>query len=157
MKGYFEIGIYHGKSVCNFGTLWRSAFQMGACGVFTIGSRHRHQASDTTKTWRHVPYRQFVTFADFVAALPYSAPLVACEMGGEPLEQFVHPPRAIYLLGAEDHGLPPAILAACHYTVSLNSIRVASYNVATAGSIVMYHRQFWGSVATSRCADRQKR
>lgn len=30
MRGFFEIGIYRGKTPSNVGTLWRSASQMGA-------------------------------------------------------------------------------------------------------------------------------
>ena len=61
-------------------------------------------------------------------------------MGGTPLSQFEHPERAVYLLGAEDAGLPAPIARACHHVVSLEGDRAASYNVATAGTIVMYDR-----------------
>ncbi len=36
---YFEIGIFHPKTKENIGTLWRSAYQLGAAGIFTIGKR----------------------------------------------------------------------------------------------------------------------
>ena len=39
MRGYFEIGIYRTKCDANVGTLWRSSFQLGASGIFTIGKR----------------------------------------------------------------------------------------------------------------------
>ena len=61
-------------------------------------------------------------------------------MGGVPLASFEHPERAIYLLGAEDHGLPPAIVRQCSHVVSLEAARTPSYNVAVAGSLVMYDR-----------------
>lgn len=84
-------------------------------------------------------------------------------MGGTPLESFEHPERAIYILGAEDHGLPGAVvkvthlillfyfsiiltkpvsshMKACAFHVALPSVREASYNVAVAGSILMYDR-----------------
>jgi tRNA (guanosine-2'-O-)-methyltransferase len=35
------------------------------------------------------------------------------------LEAFTHPRRAVYLLGNEASGLPPAIIGQCHHTVSL--------------------------------------
>lgn len=35
---YFAIGIYHPKTEMNMGTLWRSAYQLGASYIFTIGS-----------------------------------------------------------------------------------------------------------------------
>lgn len=61
-------------------------------------------------------------------------------MGGRFLNSFCHPERAIYLLGAEDHGLPGEIIQQCHHHISLEAVRIESYNIAIAGSIVMYHR-----------------
>lgn len=85
-----------------------------------------------------------VTYYDgwnaFAAATPYGALLVAVEMGGEPLETFEHPERAIYLLGSEDNGLPDSVVRACHRHVALPAVRTESYNVAAAGSILMYDR-----------------
>lgn len=143
-RGFFEIGVYHPKTEANLGTLMRSAYQLGAAGVFTIGRRYREQASDTLKTFRHVPVRHFATFDEFNAARPMAARLVGVEMGGKALGETSHPQSAVYLLGAEDHGLPPDVLAACQQVISLDAIRTASYNVAVAGSLVMYHRQFFG-------------
>ena len=59
-----------------------------------------------------------------------------------PLAQFQHPAQAVYLLGAESSGLPPAVLAQCNCLIYLEAVRHASYNVAVTGSIVMYHRMF---------------
>jgi len=140
-RGFFEIGIYRGKTPANVGTLWRSAFQLGAAGIFTVGRRYPQQASDTVKAFKHIPCREFLDFDALMAALPHACPLVAVEMGGKPLQNFVHPESAVYLLGAEDHGIPPAILARCHHVISLPSIRTQSYNVAVAGSMVMFDRQ----------------
>jgi len=140
-RGFFEIGIIRGKCPMNVGTLWRSAFQMGASGIFTIGKRYPNQCSDTVKAYRHIPCREFSDIDAFVAALPQSCPIVAIEMDGGPLANFVHPERAVYLLGAEDSGISPAVLARCHHVVSLPAVRTASYNVAVAGSMVMFDRQ----------------
>lgn len=139
-RGFFEIGIYRGKDTKNVGTLWRSAYQLGASGIFTVGRRYPNQASDTVKAHKHIACREFADFDAFHAALPFGAPIVAVEMGGRPLRNFVHPERAIYLLGAEDHGIPPAVLARCHHVVSLPAVRTESYNVAVAGSLVMFDR-----------------
>ena len=139
-RGYFEVGVYHPKTALNIGTLWRSAMQLGAVGVFTIGRRYTRQCSDTCATERHVPLRNLLTWEAFAEQLPIGAELVAVEMGGRPLASFAHPPRAVYLLGAEDHGIPAEVLALCQHVVSIESVRQASYNVAVAGAIVMYHR-----------------
>lgn len=140
MRGYFEIGIVNGKSPMNLGTLWRSAYQLGAAGIFTIGKRYSRESSDTYQSWRHIPLRCYQDFEEFFRTAPFSAPVIGVEMGGTPLQEFSHPTRAIYLLGAEDHGLPQTTLEFCHQHVSLPSVRVESYNVAVAGALVMYDR-----------------
>ena len=97
-------------------------------------------SADTTKAWRNIPAHCHDDWAAFCAAAPYNTPWVAVEMGGVPLASFEHPERAIYLLGAEDHGLPPAIVRQCSHVVSLEAARTPSYNLAVAGSLVMYDR-----------------
>ncbi len=139
-RGYFGVGVYHAKHEVNIGTLWRSAYQMGAAFVFTIGKRYERQAADTTKAWRHLPMMHYQDYDDFLAHLPLACPVVGIEMGGRSLSGFTHFERCAYLLGAEDHGLPADVLSRCHYIVSLDAVRTPSYNVAVAGSIVMYDR-----------------
>jgi tRNA G18 (ribose-2'-O)-methylase SpoU len=142
VRGYFEIGIYNGKTAVNLGTLWRSAFQLGASGIFIIGQRFSKQASDTVKAWRSIPLREYTDFNHFLSCRPYDCLLIGVEMGGSSLAEYHHPERAIYLLGAEDHGLPKTVMDKCNVIISLDSINTESYNVAVAGTLVMYHRQF---------------
>lgn len=139
-RGYFEIGIYHPKTDINVGTLWRSAFQLGAQGIFTIGRRYKRQASDTVNAMLQIPLRHYETIEDFLKNRPINACLIGVEMGGRQIESFVHPKQAIYLLGAEDYGLPQEIMDKCKHIVSLGSCRTLSYNVSVAGSIIMYNR-----------------
>lgn len=141
-RGYFEIGIYQGKTISNLGTLWRSAYQLGAAGIFTIGNRYRHQSSDTVKACRHIPMREYVDFDHFQNSRPINCMLIGVEMGGRKLSGYNHPERAIYLLGAEDNGLPRHVIEKCQSIVSLDAINTLSYNVAVAGSLIMYHRTF---------------
>jgi tRNA G18 (ribose-2'-O)-methylase SpoU len=139
---FFEIGIYQSKRIYNLGTLWRTAYQLGAAGVFTIGRRYERQPSDPFVVERQIPLRNFESFDQFLAQRPINTLLVGIEQDGEPLSGFDHPPQAIYLLGAEDFGLPDAVLKKCNCIVSLEAMVRASYNVAVAGSIVMYDRVF---------------
>lgn len=139
-SGFFGIGIVLGKTAGNVGTLWRSAYQLGAAFTATIGARHTSLKEDTAKCWQSLPAHQYTDFASFAATAPYACQLVAIEMGGRDLRTFVHPPRAVYLLGAEDIGLPSEVLRACHHHISLPAERSASYNVAVAGSLVMFDR-----------------
>ena len=55
------------------------------------------------------------------------------------LDKFVHPRRAIYLLGAEDHGLPPRILKD-NIVVQIPTVKPISLNVSVSGSIILSHR-----------------
>lgn len=140
MRGYFGIGIYAVKSAVNVGTLWRSAYQLGAAFIFTIGRRFPRQASDTVKACRHIPLYEYTTFADFNEHRPNDCPLIGIEMGGKYLGSYQHQERSIYLLGAEDDGLPSTILEQCQTVLSIPAERIESFNVAVAGSIVMFDR-----------------
>lgn len=140
--GYFEIGIYQPRSHENIGTLWRSAYQLGAAGIFVIGRSYRRQASDTETTLGMIPLRHYLTFEEFLLARPVGAQLIGIEMGGHPLAAFQHPERAVYLLGSEATGLPERILRRCNAVVAIEAVNKASYNLAVAGSIVLYHRLF---------------
>lgn len=140
-RGYYGIGIYHGKHEENQGTLWRSAYNFGAAFIFTIGKRFQKQAADTPKAYHHVPMYNYVDMEDFTRHLPHACPIVAVELTEDatPLDRFCHPERCIYLLGAEDHGLPQNVLGWCHHRVIVPGAKNC-LNVATAGSIVMYDR-----------------
>lgn len=139
-RGYCGIGIIHGKTGVNTGTLWRSADLFEADFLFTVGARYQKQASDTFKSWRHIPLWNFPTLDAMRAALPFQCLLVGVELDPRavPLATYQHPERAVYLLGAEDHGLTREALAACHQIVQLPGRM--SMNVAVAGSIVLYDR-----------------
>jgi tRNA G18 (ribose-2'-O)-methylase SpoU len=140
MRGYCGIGIMAGKTEQNVGTLWRSANLLEASFIFTIGGRYRRQCSDTMQTPRHIPLWEFEDFESFCHSRPAGCGLVGIELDerARPLEGFCHPPRAIYLLGAEDVGLPSEVLECCESIVQLPGRH--SLNVAVAGSIVLYDR-----------------
>lgn len=137
---YFGIGIQNGKTPENLGVLWRTAQNMGASFIFTIGNRYAKQGCDTHNAVKSMPYYHYDTFEDFFNHLPKGARLVGVELNdrAEDLETFHHPRRCVYLLGAEDHGLSKAAMEKCHYLVKFKSEK--SVNVAVAGSIVLYDR-----------------
>eukprot|EP00750_Incisomonas_marina_P007918 INCI15077.1.p1 GENE.INCI15077.1~~INCI15077.1.p1 ORF type:complete len:515 (+),score=84.22 INCI15077.1:380-1924(+) len=141
--GYFGIGVYGAKTPENMGTLWRSAWQLGAAYCFVVGARFKKMAGDTTKTWRQIPMYQHKDWNDFAKARPYQADWVAVEMGGTPIEEFKHPKRAVYILGSEDNGISSSVLKACAHHVSLptGAGRSPSFNVAVTGSLIMYDRE----------------
>lgn len=140
-RGYFGIGIENTKTKANIGTLWRSAYSLGASFIFVIGNRYKHQASDTVKTMKHIPLYHYDTFEEFYKSMPKDCMLIGVDnlSGARELEGYGHPERAIYLLGAEDNGLTKKALEHCHSLVKFNS--TYCLNVSVAGSIVMYDRQ----------------
>ncbi|KAL7435429.1 hypothetical protein ACHAXH_005439 [Discostella pseudostelligera] len=139
--GYFGIGILHPKACENVGTLWRSAYQLGASILYTIGGRYKSSSTDTLNVPARIPLIELDDWTSFVEwASPKSAVWVVIEMGGTPLSEFVHPRNAIYILGSEDHGVPKSVVRGCREVVSLECELYGSYNVAVAGSIVMYDR-----------------
>ena len=56
-SGYYGVGVVGGKNANNLGTLWRSAFQLDAAFLFTVGGRYRAQATDTVNAASHRPMR----------------------------------------------------------------------------------------------------
>lgn len=140
MRGYFGIGIENAKTEFNVGTLWRTAQSLGASYIFTVGRRYSRQASDTTDASKHIPLYHFASFDAFYAHIPYNCMLVGIEITplARPIDYFTHPERAVYLLGAEDHGLSKRAMSKCHAIVTIPG--KYCLNVAVAGSIVMYDR-----------------
>ncbi|MDB9755976.1 RNA methyltransferase [Winogradskyella sp.] len=137
---FFGIGIQNGKTPENLGALWRTAQNLGASFIFTIGNRYAKQASDTHNAVKSMPYFHYDNFDDFFNNLPKGARLVGVELTDKAvaLETFHHPRRCVYLLGAEDNGLTNEAIEKSHFLVKFNS--QLSLNVAIAGSIVMYDR-----------------
>ncbi|MFC7358072.1 RNA methyltransferase [Jejudonia soesokkakensis] len=137
---FFGIGIINGKTPENLGVLWRTAQNMGASYIFTIGKRYANQASDTHNAVKSMPYFHYKTFADFFKNLPKGVRIVGIEKTetAQNLEDFQHPKRCVYLLGAEDHGLTKEAIEKSHFLVQFPS--EFSLNVAVAGSIVLYDR-----------------
>lgn len=141
-RGYFGIGIENAKTQVNIGTLWRSANLFDAAFLFTVHKRYVKQCSDTMASDRHIPLYNYADFGDFYSNMPYNCQLVGVELveSSESLPRFHHPERAIYLLGAEDHGLSKEALAKCHKVIQIPTTKPFSLNVAVAGSLVMYDR-----------------
>lgn len=139
-EGYYAIGIFRGKTTHNLGTLWRSAFIMGAKYIFTVENKYKKQASDVVRAWSRIPLFHYKDVDDLFANIPYDCRIVGVEIDdrAEWLHEFEHPKRAIYLLGAEDTGLPEAVKERCHFIVKLPGN--SSLNVGVTGGIVMHDR-----------------
>jgi tRNA G18 (ribose-2'-O)-methylase SpoU len=141
-RGYFGIGICGGKTPENLGTLWRTASLYDAAFVFTVGKRYPGQSSDTAHTPLHTPLMHFDDIDSLKKHLPWSCPLIGVELDprAHELSNYHHLDRAVYLLGAEDHGLTMRQRDMCHQLVQIESLNPWSMNVAVAGSIVLHSR-----------------
>lgn len=140
-RGYFGLALYRPKKATNWGSLVRTANLLDCRFIATIAARYPIQSSDTRKSHRHVPIFEFETFEDFQKFMPkMDCQLIGIELEerAKELKDFVHPERAVYMLGAEDAGLPPNVMDQCDHLVKLKG--TASMNVSCAGSIVLYHR-----------------
>jgi tRNA G18 (ribose-2'-O)-methylase SpoU len=138
--GYYAIGIYKHKTEHNIGTLWRSAYILGAHYIFTVGKKYKKQTSDVVRTWSRIPLFHYDAFEDLLNNIPHDCRLIGVEIdsNAQPLHEFDHPKRAIYLLGSEDFGLPQEVREKCHFLIKLPGF--SSLNVAVTGSIVMHDR-----------------
>lgn len=140
MAGFFGIGIYHSKNRKNIGTLWRSAQLFEASFVFTILMKYKWQPTDTLRSQRNIPFYHHPQIEDLINSMPADTVLVGVELTDDAIDimDFTHPKRAVYLLGAEETGLPAEILARCSAVIRLPG--KLSMNVSTAGTLVMYDR-----------------
>ncbi|MCT4562384.1 MAG: RNA methyltransferase [Crocinitomicaceae bacterium] len=138
--GYYAIGVYRGRTEHNIGTLWRSAYILGASYIFTVEGRYKKQTSDVVRAWSRIPLFHYKEMDDLLNNIPYDCRLIGVEItdDAQELYEFEHPQRAIYLLGAEDIGLPPEIREKCHFIIKLKGN--SSMNVGVTGSIVCYDR-----------------
>ena len=139
-KGYYGLGILHGKHEVNYWSMFRTAQILNADFLFTIGKRFKVHVADTMNCYKHMPVFSYDNFKDFNDHRPFDSRLIGIEMCEKSvlLEDFEHPKRAIYLLGSEDNGLTKEAIDHCQYIIKLHGDR--SMNVSVAGSIVLYDR-----------------
>ncbi|MBF6326538.1 RNA methyltransferase [Nocardia cyriacigeorgica] len=142
-KGFFGVAVLNPKTAANVGTLWRTAMSYQASLIATVGPRrYEYQSSDTCKTHNSMPLIAFRDIDDLIEHLPHGCQLVGVELSdrSRSLTGFRHPERALYLLGAEDHGIPDNVLARCHHVVQIPSPVAWSLNVSVAGALTIHDR-----------------
>lgn len=142
MRGYFGIGIWNPQFEVNIGTLFRSAYLFNTNFLFTIGRKYRRTASDTVNVKEHIPFFNYESCEEFFKNIPDGARLIAVENVEKSydLKKFVHPEKAIYLLGSEIQTLPKKILDRCYACVKIATPKDICMNVSSAGSILLYDR-----------------
>jgi tRNA G18 (ribose-2'-O)-methylase SpoU len=139
-EGYFAIGVFRGKTEHNIGTLWRSAYILGASYIFTVDKRYKKQSSDVLKTWSRIPLFHYPSIDDLLSNIPYDCRVIGVEIDDKAilLQEFQHPLRAIYILGSEDVGLPQEVRDKCHFLIKIQGN--SSLNVGVTGGIILHDR-----------------
>jgi len=143
-RGWTGIGIFGSKFSTNIGTLVRSARCFDVDYVFTVGARYK-KGTPAVGHDDHIPVFNYDEWwGDAEESLPGDGRVVCVEKIGSStdLRRFNHPERGIYLLGAEDTGLPNEI------TEEYQTVHIESdwcLNVAIAGSLALYDRTMHGT------------
>lgn len=141
MKGYFAIGAEGISKPMNLGALMRTANAFGASFVFSVNAEDRTKVaykSDTSRTFKTVPYYQWESIDEIV--LPRECQMVGVELTDEAVElpEFKHPRMAAYVLGPERGSLSPEMQAKCKHIIKIPTN--FCINVSLAGALVMYDR-----------------
>ncbi len=139
-QDFYGLGILNNINELNIGTLWRTAYILGAAFIFTVDKKYKPQSSDVTTAWTKIPLYHYRDILELKDNLPYSSKLIGVEItdNARELATYKHPERAVYLLGNEQTGLSKTILHQCHEIIQLPGNY--SLNVAVTGSIVAYDR-----------------
>jgi len=137
----------------NVGSIVRLAAAYGASPLWLAGATadvgHPGARKTAMGTDRFVDIIEGVTAVEAAAAAKDDGfQVIGVELaeGATPLHDLVVRHDACIVLGHEDHGLSPAVLAACDAVAYLPLVgRVASLNVATTAGIALYElrRREW--------------
>lgn len=135
----FGIGIEYPKSDVNASVLARSAYNLGASFVFTVGRKYKRGCADTCNASAQIPFFNFATWDDYFKT-KQGWQLVGVEIQDRAVDlpKFVHPKQCVYLLGNESNGLSKDAISRCSSIVRIPSKNCL--NVSMCGSIVMYDR-----------------
>ncbi|MEM1035125.1 MAG: RNA methyltransferase [Pseudomonadota bacterium] len=141
MKGYFAIGAEGISKPMNLGALMRTANAFGASFVFSVKAEDRTKIaykSDTSRTFKTVPYYQWESIDEIV--LPRECQMVGVELTDDAVDlpEFKHPRMAAYVLGPERGNLSEAMQARCDHIIKIPT--KFCINVSLAGALVMYDR-----------------
>ena len=125
------------RNLFNLGAAVRAAAAAGAAGVVNTGNLDPWKSAALTSGVG----LQFALPVARSGALPSCGrPLVAVDLGGEPLSDFRVPDRALLAFGTERQGLSRELLDAADRRVSIPMEKgVSSLNLACSVAVVLYH------------------
>lgn len=135
----------------NVGGAQRACALFGADALAWSGERvgairpgERLPREERLRDYQHVTLQAGVAGEDFIEGsvewgwVPIA---VECREGSaEPLDSFLHPPKALYVFGPEDGTLGRGILERCHRFVVIPTLIRSPLNLAAAVNVVLYDR-----------------
>ena len=140
----FGIGIEYPKTDINVAVLMRSAYNLGAAFIFTVGRKYKRLGADTPNTPQQIPVFNFKNWDDY-AKTQQGWNLIGLEItdDAQDITSFSHPRNCIYVLGNESSGISEEGLKKCKHIVKVPSKQCM--NVAMVGTIMMYDRLLKGA------------
>lgn len=135
-RGFVTIALQGIKFDGNFGGVMRAAHNYNA-DLVMIGEKFRHEHTDTTKAFKHIPVIQN---CDLIKNAPMGSQLIAVDLvdDAKNIIDFVHPEQAVYIFGAEDKTLGVDILKHCHHKIYVPTNNCM--NLAATVNVIMYDR-----------------
>ncbi len=125
------------RNLFNIGAAIRAAAAAGAAGLVNTGNLDPWKPGALT-TGVGLQFALPVARTDTVPAC--DRPLVAVDLGGDPLPGFCVPDRAMLAFGTERQGLSRELLDAADFRVSIPMENgVSSLNLAVSVAVVLYH------------------
>lgn len=151
-ESYCGIVVENPKLVGNIGVLFRTSVCMGNVNFLgTIGEsayNSKDNRWDPIRSSKILPCWHWIDVDDFFNHIPKHCNIVGVELDNRsvPLEEFIHPPRAIYIFGNEGYGLSPKMKKRCKQLIKLPGSTGISMNLSSAGSIVLWDRYYKGII-----------
>lgn len=139
------------RSPFNVGSIFRSADSFGIRKIVlvqgTADAMHPRSLRTSRGTVETVPFE--VMSEEDAVALARSMPCFALELGGTDMHSFPFPERGACVIGSEEMGVSPALLACCDQSLGRASIALhgtkGSLNVSVATGIMLYG---WCAIST---------
>jgi tRNA G18 (ribose-2'-O)-methylase SpoU len=144
-ENFFGVMIENPKVPQNSSIVFRTAAGLGSVDfIGTIGTKYHDCHSNVVKAQRILPCWNFPDFKTFHSQLPMNCIIVGAEIDDRSVdvEDFVWPERCVLLLGNESNGLTKEARKGCHKLIKLPNPRELSFNLAMAGSMIMYDRYY---------------
>jgi tRNA(Leu) C34 or U34 (ribose-2'-O)-methylase TrmL len=139
-RGFAAVALVNPKTPENVGGVLRAAHCYGVAHVTLTGiraTRFIRHGTNTPHAERHMPVFES---DDPLEPRPFGSEVVVIELidGAQPLPQFTHPQRALYVFGPEDGTLGRAITERAQHIVQIPTRNCM--NLAACVNVVLYDR-----------------